>query len=176
MLKALKVTGQSEIYNKVQKLYIKSFPENQRNPLEFLLNGYSNYGEILAFYENEIFCGFISILTYCDITHILYFAIEETMRGKGYGSRVLEIIREMKAGNRIIADLELVTDKASNNEQRRNRKGFYINNGYVESGVCYVWRDESYEILINGGEISEKEFEEFWDVIDSIRKVLIGLK
>jgi hypothetical protein len=43
----------------------------------------------------------------------------------------------------------------------KKRKAFYIRNGYTVSGVSYIWRQESYEILVNGGELSEKEFEGF---------------
>lgn len=168
MLKAIKVTSQSLDLDKVQKLYVKAFPENERGPLVLLLDDSSNCSEIFAFYDNGIFCGFISLLTNDDISHILYFAIDELLRGKGYGTEALRLLKQIKPQNRIIADIEVTTSVAPNNAQRNKRKQFYYKNGYVCSGVSYDWRNESYEILINGGTLSEKEFWRFWECVAKI--------
>ncbi len=44
---------------------------------------------MLGFFDGEVFCGFASLLTYGDLTQILYFAIEDSLRGKGYGLQAL---------------------------------------------------------------------------------------
>lgn len=168
MLRAIKINSQSLELDKVQKLYVKAFPDNERSPLVLLLDDNSNCSEIFAFYDNELFCGFISILTTNDISHILYFAIDETLRDKGYGTQALHLLKQLKHQNRILADIEVNTSIATNNEQRKKRKQFYMRNGYIPSGVYYDWRDESYEILINGGSLSEKEFWNFWECVGKI--------
>ncbi|MBE6039059.1 MAG: YitT family protein, partial [Anaerofustis stercorihominis] len=68
----------------------------------------------------------------------------------------------MKPNQRIIADLERITDHSPNNEQRQRRNAFYIKNGYTPSGVKYSWRNEDYELYVNGGDFFDHEYKAFW--------------
>ena len=65
---------------RVRRLYESAFPANERRPFEALLSGFDGQGELLAFYLGDCFAGFVSLLSWADITHILYFAIEEALR------------------------------------------------------------------------------------------------
>ncbi|MDD3174181.1 MAG: GNAT family N-acetyltransferase [Herbinix sp.] len=172
MLITKHITEQSKELTQIEILYQRSFPDNERRPLAPLLRDSSDNSEVIAFYDGTIFCGFACLLTYQDITHIIYFCIDDTLRGKGYGSEALAAMREMKSGNRIIVDIEIENEHALNNEQRIIRKKFYLRNGYIESDVKYRWRNESYEILVCGGIISKKEFHSFWKSIDLINNKL----
>ena len=70
------------------------------------------------------------------------------------------------AGNsysRLIADIELETTDAPNNAERRQRKHFYQKSGYRSSGVQYRWREESYEIIVSGGDFDKADFRSFWN-------------
>lgn len=91
---------------RVRRLYESAFPANERRPFEALLSGFDGQGELLAFYLGDCFAGFVSLLSWADITHILYFAIEEALRNRGLGSAALEGIKGLKPGQRLIADLE----------------------------------------------------------------------
>jgi GNAT superfamily N-acetyltransferase len=162
MLIIKRITEQSEELPQIESLYERAFPENERRPLAPLLQDTAGNGEVIAFYDDTLFCGFACLLTYRDITHIIYFAIDDALRGKGYGSAALTAMRERKAGNRIIVDIEVEQMNASNNVQRKKRKDFYLRNGYVESGVKYNWRHEYYEILVCGGMLTKKDFHSFW--------------
>lgn len=159
------ITEQSKELIQIETLYQHAFPDNERRPLAPLLPNTSGHSEVIAFYDNTLFCGFACLLTYKDITHIIYFAIDDALRGKGYGSQALTAIHKAKPGNRIIVDIETENNYADNIEQRQKRKHFYLRNGYIESEVSYNWRDESYEILIYGGVLLEKEFDSFWENI-----------
>jgi len=170
MFRTERVTEQSKDLTKIKRLYHLAFPANERRPLITLLQDASGVSDFMAFYDDDIFCGFACLLTYSDITHILYFAIDETLRGKGYGTMALKAMRRMKPNHRFIADIEVETPTADNNEQRRKRKQFYIGNGYIESEVAYGWRQENYEILVCGGSLTEKEFDDFWRYFEVERK------
>ena len=67
---------------RVRRLYESAFPANERRPFEALLSGFDGQGELLAFYLGDCFAGFVSLLSWADITHILYFAIEEALRNR----------------------------------------------------------------------------------------------
>lgn len=62
-----------------------------------------------------------------------------------------------------MVDIEVPDKQSKNAEQRRMRKKFYLQAGYDETPVKYEWRQENYEILSFGGQISEMEYNDFWD-------------
>ena len=162
MIRTENVTRQSPDFEKVRELYLRAFPADERIPLRYLLRNDPKKDNFISFYDGAVFCGFASLLSYRDITHLLYFAIDDALRGRGYGTEALRIIREMKPQQRIFADIETEDAASDNNDQRRRRKQFYLRNGYTESGVRYEWLNVSYEILISGGTLTEDDFEDFW--------------
>lgn len=162
MLTVKPITCKSPDARRVHSLMNRAFPPNERVPLHLLFDGGRRGAELLGFYEGEQFCGFISLLSWRNITHILYFAMEEELRGQGYGTAALELIHALKKGQRIIADLEAEDASAPNASQRGRRRRFYQRCGYTYSFVSYRWREENYEIFSHGGRISREEFESFW--------------
>ena len=155
------ITKKSQEYTKFKALYRKAFPREERVPVRFLMDKEVD-GTLNACYDGELFCGFYATLTFGNITHILFLAVDDTLRGQGYGSSLLELISSHYPQNRIILDIEAEDCTASNNGQRIRRKAFYEKNGYVESGIEYRWRGVPYKILTKNGTITENEFDDFW--------------
>ena len=143
------------------RLMERSFPENERMPMDTLLTRPGS--DMLAIEEDGVFRGFISLLTRMDICHILFFAIEEDCRGRGIGTQALALLRQVKPGLRIIADLEVPDEHAPNAAQRLRRWQFYQRCDYSDTGVTYHWRGEHYAILSSGGTVSDEEFWRFWN-------------
>ena len=54
----------------------------------------------------NLLIGFASILSYKDISHIIYLAVTENLRNKGYGSKIIQEIKKIKTSQKILADLE----------------------------------------------------------------------
>lgn len=169
MLTERKITLNSNDYAAFMSLYHSAFPKEERLPIDALIGDYQENSLIACYNENE-FCGFYSTLTLGDITHILYLAISENQRGHGLGSAVLNLVSKHFSNNRIILDIEAEDKDAPNNDQRVRRKNFYSKNGYSESGIEYIWHGVPYKIMIKNGTITEQEFDDFWENIDSIRK------
>lgn len=168
-MKSVKVTKESEKFQEIERLYWAAFPREERVPMDTLLEADGPY-DFIACYDGAILCGFYSALTFGDITHILFLAVEEKLRDHGYGSQILAEIGKAYAGNRVILDVEMVDPEADNNEQREQRIAFYLRNGYHHSGISYGWRGVMYEILILDGTISEEEFWNFWDQLDEVQQ------
>ena len=122
--------------------------------------------EPYLFYDKNIFVGFAFLLTYKDITHILYFSVIDHLRDHGYGTMILKMIHDMKKGQRIIADVER-EGNTDNDEQRIKRKAFYFKNGFHYSDVKYRWRNENYDVLVYGESFTYEEFHDFWENVDS---------
>ena len=156
------ITKGFQDYSKFIALYRSAFPRAERIPLRFLMSQDSS-STLNACYDGNTFCGFYSTLTFGDITHILFLAVDDTLRNCGYGSTFLELISHRYPQNRIILDIEAEDSAAQNHEQRIRRKAFYERNGYTESGIKYRWRGVPYKILIKNGTITEAEFDAFWE-------------
>ena len=172
MLTLKPVTNHSRDLARIVKLYEQSFPANERRPLDALLQDSTGSSDFLAFYRGDTFIGFACLLTWQDLSHILYFAIDAAQRGKGYGSEALALLRTLKPNHRILADLEADDPSAPNDEQRKKRRQFYLRNGYAASEVRYRWRQESYEILVHGGTVTPPEFEAFWQHFEETNSAL----
>ncbi len=146
----------------VRRLYEAAFPANERRSFQTLLTGFGGQAELYAFHAGDAFAGFVSLLSAGDVTHILYLAIAPELRGQGYGSQALRLVRGLKPEARIIADLETPYEGALNNGQRTRRIAFYERNGFAKTAVRYTWNGERYEILVSGGAFSEADFNAFW--------------
>lgn len=168
MLTLRPITSENGNLEEVRRLYTAAFPAVERRPLEPLLAGGQDYVETLGFYTGEQFIGFACLLFAGDIAHLIYFATEEALRNRGYGSSALTAMGERYPGRRIIADLEKVRPDLPEaaNALRARRRNFYLRNGFAPTEVTYRWRGELYEILARGGAVTNAEFDGFWKTID----------
>ena len=193
MLQFFDVTKKSPWLPQVKALYESAFPANERIPIKHLLDDKIKR-EFWAFFDdmpcennvgngnNEIaavkntaaeiaatpkFCGFSNSISHGDITNIVYFAVVPELRSRGYGSQILQAIREKHPDSRIVVDIEVEEDSkdAEELERRNRRRDFYQRNGFEASPFEYHWQGEHYRLLSAGGTITEKEFRDFWKEI-----------
>lgn len=152
--------------NKVLYLYQISFPENELMNFNVFFSSQIK-GDVLSFYDNNIFVGFAALMNKDNISNILYFAIEPSLRGKGYGTQSLKQICEYFGNNKIILDVEdpFECNNEREREKRLKRIQFYIKAGFKLTNIKYKWSDEYYVIMvINSVNLTEKEFWEFWKI------------
>ena len=162
-LKLVRLNESSPLLGEMMALYTRAFPANERRPLGVLLRDGTGAAEVLAVLKGDDFIGLAILLTWQDITHILYFAVLEELRGRGYGGEILRLIRDAHPNHRVIADLEAPFDEAPNLPERQRRMAFYERNGFSQTEIRYAWRGERYVIVSMGGDVSEDEFEHFWE-------------
>jgi GNAT superfamily N-acetyltransferase len=166
MLQYFEDTKKSPWLPQVKALYESAFPANERIPIKHLLDNKIKR-EFWAFFDGDLFCGFSNSITHGSITNIVYFAVVPELRSRGYGSKILQAIREKHPDARIVVDIEVEEDSkdAEELERRNRRRDFYLRNGFDSSPVDYVWQGEHYRLLSAGGTITEKEFRDFWKEI-----------
>ncbi|MGK7377285.1 GNAT family N-acetyltransferase [Planococcus sp. 1R117A] len=158
-LKLEPLTKNSNEFAKVTELYDGSFPKNERIPMNLLLwKAKKDFVDFLVIYDEEIFVGFTYLITREDLTYVLYIAIDSRVRSKGYGGQALAEIKKKYPDNRIVLNIEVVDESASNYEQRVTRRKFYTRNGYEGSAYLYQDRWGLYEVMINGGKVDAEEF------------------
>ena len=161
-LECSNVSMREPVCDEIKKLCETSFPPNEWRPFSDLYHDFGDKCELLAFYDDRTFVGSAIMLTFGGITHILYLAVKPELRDRGYGSMILEHIRMLYRGQRIIADLEDPENDSPNRSQREKRIVFYRKNGYSPTEIRYKWENEYYLIMSNGGEVTWEEFRRFW--------------
>ena len=166
MLQFFDVTRDAPWFPQVKALYESAFPANERIPIKHLLDDKIKR-EFWAFFDGDLFCGFSNSITHGSITNIVYFAVVPELRSRGYGSQILQVIREQHPDTRIVVDIEVEEDSkdAEELERRNRRRDFYLRNGFGSSPVDYVWQGEHYRLLSAGGTVTEKELRDFWKEI-----------
>ena len=167
MLQFFDVTMKSTYLPQVKALYESAFPANERIPIKHLLDDKIKR-EFLAFFNKDNgenaaapkFCGFSNSITHGSITNIVYFAVVPELRSRGYGSQILQVIREQHPDTRIVVDIEVEEDSkdAEELERRNRRRDFYLRNGFGSSPVDYVWQGEHYRLLIGALRIIFSQF------------------
>jgi len=147
-------------YSKVIDLFFEAFPKIQRLPswvIKYRMrNGKAGFDVL---YEHDNWVGFIYAKEYKDIVFVKFFAISGSIRSDGYGSKVMDSMKDMHFGKRIVLNIEELDEGEGNYQQRVKRKAFYEKNGFNSTGYIVKEPAERQEMLIRGGTISKEEIE-----------------
>ena len=142
-----RVTRQLPGYDEVKRLYLSAFPEAERFPLWVLrLLAHRKGVDFLAYYDGDGFCGFTFSIAHKDVLFVLYLAVNDKVRSKGYGSAILAKLAQEAMGKTIMLNVERPDDQAENAGQRERRLKFYVKNGYFDTG--YIMREKGGDYLI----------------------------
>ena len=153
------VTRKSKEKQKIKEIYTSSFLKKDRMPFWLMLiMAKMRNTEFIAFHDKYTLCGFVYMTTIENLTFVMFLAVDENIRSKGYGSRILDKIQSMHTDNKIIISIERCDEDAKDISQRIRRKKYYVNNGYVETGYLVELENKKQELLIKNGEFDEDEF------------------
>ncbi len=165
-------------YSKLKELYKKAFPRDEILPLWLLkIRSKSENEFFYSIYDEEKFIGLTYLINNENITYVLYLAIDSNNRGKGYGSIVLDKIKEESKQESVVLCIEEIDSNADNYEQRVKRKKFYERNGFMETGFKNKEGKRYYEILTYGKKHNKKEYEKMMkNAWGNIWYTLLGIK
>lgn len=149
----------SQALREVEELYLNAFPRNERISLSILLRkSRKASSEFLAYYDEGSFVGFTYVHSSRGIAYVLYLAVNTKIQSKGYGSRILTSLDAQYPVERMVLEIEELDESASNFEQRKKRKMFYLKNGFEPSGLKAIEKEVTYEVLIKNGSCTAEEF------------------
>ena len=120
-LKIEKVTEDSPLKAKVQRIYIKSFPLFERVSLEPFFNSVSDGVEIFALSDEEDVVAFFCTLRKDKYYYLFYLAVDEDKRGKGIGSDILSAVIKNARGATVFLDCEGIYPGCKDRAIQRNR-------------------------------------------------------
>ena len=136
-LTTVDLTKDPALRRRARELYLRAFPREERLPWPIMLLNARRAGiDLTAFLDGEVFCGFTSSVTVGELHFLLFFAVEDELRGKGYGSAILSAIKGKHP--QVVLNVEPLVEDAPNLQERKNRFAFYGKNGFFDTG-WHVW-------------------------------------
>jgi GNAT superfamily N-acetyltransferase len=122
-------------FSSAKRLYRSAFPKEERVPFGLLrLLALRKGIELVCYREGETFCGFTYTVTEGNVVFVLFFAVNEALRGQGYGSSILKFLRKKNPGRTVILNVEPLDPEAENAKERVRRVRFYEKNGFFDAG------------------------------------------
>lgn len=147
-------------FDKINKLYHEAFPKEERAPIQYLIQKtQQNEGEFLSVYDEKKWVGLVYVITYQQLSYVFYLAVDSRFRGCGYGSEILQLIKQ-RYHHTIMLCIEEVKEKYDNYEQRAKRKYFYLKNGFKEMDFYFIEFGVRYEMLYTGKRLPSQYFDE----------------
>lgn len=119
----------------IKRIYLEAFPKRERMPFPMMVAMSKLWNtQFFGFYHNSIPCGFTYLASNRKLAFLMFFAVDEPLRSKGYGSLILQALKDKYPDKKIIISIEPCEARAPDIDLRKRRKGFYLRNGYTETG------------------------------------------
>lgn len=151
--------GNAANRSEIKKLYFQSFPKYEQLSWWILRFLTVRKGiDITAYYENEIFCGFTYTITDGNILFILFFAVNTEIRRQGYGSAILEYLKQNNPDKSILLNVELLDESADNYDERVKRFQFYKKNGFYDTKFDIEEVGGTFRVLATAPTFDPKEY------------------
>ena len=143
----------------VKRIYFEAFPKKERMPFPMMVAMSKLWNtSFLGFYDRDSLCGFVYLAQNKKMVFIMFLAVDESLRTKGYGSAILKEIKNRYPDKKIMVSIEPCDDSAPDIEVRKRRKAFYRKDGYGETGYMIKLSGVVQEIMITNGDFDKKEF------------------
>jgi len=148
-----------EAFEEVANLYRTAFPKQEQADLGFIFNlTKKDTVRFHGFYDGDTFVGLAYTLTYKDMTYLWYLAITSEVRGSGYGSQVMALLEELYPDQRIVLNLDMQDENASDAGIRQKRKEFYLKNGYETADYGCIFNKNHLDVMTIRGDVAPDEF------------------
>ena len=149
---------------KLAQINEDAFPEVERMRISRLmeLSAAEDFA-LLAAYDGDALIGFTLLGVSSTCVYLFLLAVDKQQRSKGYGSRILQELKNRYAGRQIVLDLEGIDAQAENNAQRISRKRFYLRNGFYETGCFMDYFGIRFEVLCHTENWNVSDFADLLD-------------
>ena len=159
-MKVVPVRPFSKRSRAVRKLYLASFPKEERLPFWFLMvKSWRRQAECLAYENEQTLIGFSYSISGQAGHFLLFLAVSRDQQSKGYGSSILASIKEKAERHPLILAIEPPHVEADNTEQRLRRLAFYEKNGLQLTPFFYKENKETYQLMTSHLPLDKTIFE-----------------
>lgn len=158
-MKLEKVYKNCLYWKEINDLALEAFPVEEYLSPDKLVD--MSKDECFNFYylcDDNTFIGFVALQIYKDLCYLFFLAVSKNNRNKGYGSKIIKLIKEKFSNKTHIVDFEMLDIKSNNFNQRIKRREFYLKNGYKETGLFLSYLGVDYEVFCSKENFDEKSF------------------
>lgn len=162
---------------KIKRLYNTAFPYDERAPFGMLRHGAKKENvDFFSCRDGDEWVGLLYVVNHLDLSYIFYFAVDETKRGRGYGTAILRAALEYYKDRRFFLAIEEVDEKYDNYDQRVKRLHFYENAGFIHTGQKINEGNVIFDLMGVNGRVSNKEYRGLMRTFMGLRMLYITLK
>lgn len=155
-----KVSIFAKDYQKYKALQKRAFPKEEQYPFWILRFLALRKGvDYLAHYDHDMFCGISYTSGTEHMLYVLYLAVNDEIRSKGYGTKMLQHLQETSGKKEITLNIEPLDKNVANYEQRVRRMEFYRRNGFSDTGYRLVDVTGTYVVLSTAATFDVAEYE-----------------
>ncbi len=158
-IKLINYIEATQFHALVKTIYYSSFDPKATMKFERIMK-YVDANKAIMYIavDNDELIGFIYIYFYKNIAYILYFAINELHRGKGYGSWLLNEVHKLYDNYILALNIEIVLPQYKNYKERLLRKKFYLKNNFYETQLYRNDWNIKTEVLSTNKNFSHKNY------------------
>lgn len=149
----------TKAYHDAKKLYLSAFPANERfSMFSLLAMSLKANVKFHALYDQDVFYGIAYYVESSSTVYLTYLAVNQDLRGHGYGSKILTMLEEKYPDKQIVIDIEPVVPTAKNYKQRVSRLKFYERNGFHRTDQKLKDQDGEFEALTTAKKLDKSGF------------------
>ena len=147
-------------YKDVCRLMKTAFPQNEQIPMGLLrVLSFRKNVNFRVFYDDDQFCGVLYTAEDNKYIFVLYLAVNDPIRSKGYGTKILDWLKQ-NTEKIIVLNVETINPSVENALQREKRISFYSRNGIFDTGCRFTDEGETYSVLATDiDHFDSKEYE-----------------
>ncbi len=147
-LRRLTMEQAEQVYTRYMK---QDFPRDELKPFAMIreADARGEY-ECLGCYDGDLLCGYAYLVKLGREYLLDYFAVLSDLRGSGYGSRILQVLRENYADAAAMLIESENPDFAADDDalrERQRRLRFYLHAGCLDTGVTARVFGVEYRVL-----------------------------
>ncbi|MDD7648456.1 GNAT family N-acetyltransferase [Cloacibacillus porcorum] len=159
MLLQKSVNRKLKEYREIVDLMKSAFPPEERLPVWWLvLIAKTKDVHFYAFYDDDRFCGITYTIETENLIFLLYFAVSDRLRSNGYGSQIIDRLKDNSPEKEIILNVEKPDITADNFNQRVRRIVFYERNNFYVCNFILSISGIDYNVLSTKRNPNIKEF------------------
>lgn len=136
---------------RIEEIYNKSFPPEERffSIQEALKVSETMSVENVAAFDGDVLVGFYSVSVKDDYKYLNFFAVDDTIRNKGYGSIILQKLLDENKDIVFFASIEKPIPDGENYDVKLRRQKFYERNGMVAVNLERVVNGNTFIAVTN---------------------------
>ena len=176
MLRRVSINRDSPENKRLKEIYDNAFPIEERVPYyDFFDLIDSMGGEFSAYYVGDILIGMFNAFRLKKYNYGGYTAVDEKLRGKGYGQKIVtDILERYKNDYPFLVDCKSPLQANSPNQEiRKRRHAFYLRNGLKDTGKYATIHNIDYTIMTTSKEpVSQEDIDEATVMLKPLRDLI----